>query len=705
EANNVNIVIDNGSSNTPLDRMSEEELENLGEISDPYFTNPDDGLVYGFVDGGSCPGFVDVCNSTPTVNAFADAIDAINNVADGATPITLNVMAGTYGVAGTVPLTRSNVTISGAGAGSSIIDGGNAGGVNGRGIALGNVSNVIIEGFTFQNLGNGGLLSERGQGVYADGSAGPANNITVRNNTFSNVNWAAVFAWSNGSTVHNNWVIDNNTVTGTDLYALECSGCANSQITNNTITGSPEVGVLLFPQGGNTGNNTVSGNNISGATNSGITSLSFGANVNGNTFSNNTINVPSGGSAISVWEGGGTINNTNISGNTVNATNATGGWNFGGQIQVQDSENNTISNNTVNVNGVGGAGEAISVNNAGGNNTISGNNVNVSGPTPGPSDYTGVNITGTANGGITISGNAIDGGNASGNGCAINFNGLTLTVPFGGNAITGYAAGNELCNDAAVNFAAPPAPPATGGGTTGTTTDAPAPTFFGVELPAELPALGATTRRVARPGETEADALIVLAPNGALVTVDAILRTLLIPESAWSGNQIVTPNYDFVGINPNFARDTDAQARLTRADAGSIPALPQGVNFLSGWTVDVLLDGEPVIQFADGTRLHVSFSLLDEWLDRELQILFWNEDTGEWEEVSTRAFEVPNLSTPGLDGLISRNNSQAERELFGSSVNLFSWGVWDRADEAPQSRLWGQTTQAGLYVLVEVASE
>lgn len=207
----------------------------------------------------------------------------------------INVAAGTYNETGQIVIDK-DLSIVGADAATTIItpagDTGSSGDARGwflvnSGVTF-NLSNVtldgtgrsiniaiishgpgIIENNILKNLGAPGYLG-RGIAFY------DTSNVTVRNNTFSNIGRIGIYFYN-----VTNVVVDGNTYTGKGDgdwldYGIELEGGANAEIMNNTITnctgvassdGSTSAGILMttYFAGGTTGdihNNTIQNNTV-----------------------------------------------------------------------------------------------------------------------------------------------------------------------------------------------------------------------------------------------------------------------------------------------------------------------------------------------------------------------------------------------------------------------------------------------------------
>jgi CSLREA domain-containing protein len=337
----------------------------------------------------------------------------------------INVPAGTYITSVTLTITDF-VTINGAGAGATIIDGGNAV----RVFEVNAAQTVTISNVTVQNgnteTGIGGGIENSGtltvtNSTVRSNSGGIANQgtLTVTNSTISDNSNSGLYNSIGGTLTVNGSTISGNTArTGGGIM----NHGALTVVNGSTISGN------TAPQGGginNDGTLTVNGSTISGnsASKEGggiynahestltVTNSTVSGNtadyVGGGIFSGGTLTVESStisGNSATTGEGGGIANygtpegiitNSTISGNTapqgggignaigstLELTNSTvrdnfgGGINNGGTLTVNGS---TISGNSADEWGGGiynSVGGTLTVTNS----TISGNTVNLYG--------------------------------------------------------------------------------------------------------------------------------------------------------------------------------------------------------------------------------------------------------------------------------------------------------------------------------------
>ncbi|MFW5719678.1 MAG: hypothetical protein ACOCXT_01465 [Candidatus Dojkabacteria bacterium] len=241
-------------------------IKNLDHFTIFVVTTPDPvqadctGAGIGIVGSDSC------------YNTIQEAVD---NAAEGDT---IEVQAGTYNE--TVLISTNNIILRGNGGdanvagadGSVIIDGsGITSGPNGRPSAISfteGVSGVTIEGFHIRNFRDT-VTNSPGRGAGIDSWDVNTSNITITNNTFTNIDWAAVFTGSNdGATGTDGWVVTQNDVQmGTwspnnNVYGIEMTNATNAVVAENMVSGGYQ-GVLISSQNAAVQNVEVRNNAIS----------------------------------------------------------------------------------------------------------------------------------------------------------------------------------------------------------------------------------------------------------------------------------------------------------------------------------------------------------------------------------------------------------------------------------------------------------
>lgn len=267
------------------------------------------------------------------------------------------VNGGTYG--GSIVVDKA-VTIRAEPANSAIIEGNNEGGWGFHVASDG----ATIDGFSIQNFGDPNT-GTKGYGIYAPE---PVNDVTISNNSFSNITWAGIFVWSNGSGTFDDWTIQNNTVTmgswspDTHVYGIECTNCVRATISGNTVGGA-YVGILLSAQTSGDAvvaeGSTLASNEVSNASFANIQIVSFdlaGATgpptlqnviVQDNTLSNDGSLSDRGNRAIIGYpRGGGLISGVTIQNNTLSIINADGH-----HTDIRSVAQLTVNGNQITVNG------------------------------------------------------------------------------------------------------------------------------------------------------------------------------------------------------------------------------------------------------------------------------------------------------------------------------------------------------------------
>ena len=310
------------------------------------------------------------------VTAFATIQAGVTAVASGGT---VNVLAGTYNEA--VSVTKSVVitgdpgshSVVGPGTSAPVLNGSSFAQANGFAIAAG-VDNVTIEGFVIQNFHSATHNTGVGVGVIADNeTSDPSNDITICDNQFVNNGWAGVMAWNTGQSLYNNWNVSYNDVQSgvwsglQDTTGIELTNASNSWITHNTITGG-EWGVVVTAQSDagrtvNASGTTVQFNDIAPTAGDNIILSAWRYDdTSSPTLSNVTVDqnilANHGRSIVTYNQGGGTLSNIDITGNTVTITNPTAN---GSAVYLYDVGGNSLfGDNTIASTGtIGGGGTAF----------------------------------------------------------------------------------------------------------------------------------------------------------------------------------------------------------------------------------------------------------------------------------------------------------------------------------------------------------
>ncbi|HET7050046.1 MAG TPA: choice-of-anchor Q domain-containing protein [Solirubrobacteraceae bacterium] len=422
-----------------------------------------------------------------TVNSTADSgpgslRDAIAASASGET---INFDASLTGqtitlTTGALMVTHS-LTISGPGAASLTINGGNLSSVFDIDTPVGSHSSVTISGLTVTggkggDPGGGGIIANTVDSVTLTGDTISGNQASVRTNDAGGGGGVYV----NGGTL----VIQNSTITNNKLAFTLSAGASGgggvydnhgavtvtgSDISGNTVTHATSLGDSggggIYSNGGDVdvSSSTVRNNSYDITSSSGSDDGGGGVYSNGGAVSlevaaidGNSFTVTSG--ALGNYGGGGvyvngrpvTVLSSTIDGNSVTVGGDTGGDDGGGGLVSQGGEIgvalSSISNNTVNITDSGGddGGGAILDQSGGGTyvtSTFSGNSTTISGG--GIDDGGGAILSfgSTLTSSLTIAGNNITGGDGATttSGGAIFSDG---TVEFENTIVAGNSPGN-----------------------------------------------------------------------------------------------------------------------------------------------------------------------------------------------------------------------------------------------------------------------
>jgi LPXTG-site transpeptidase (sortase) family protein len=386
--------------------------------------------------GGSdadCNGTVNVDHSAGVEPncAFATIQHAVDTVNPGGT---VHVASGTYNE-NNIRITQSVTLIGdpgdtsepggeGPGPDAPVVDGGGAANVPMVDILA---DDVTIQGFQIQHVHD----PDPGVAVGIRGGIGVVgDNVTLLDNRITDTQWAGIMYWTNGGTPANNWTIRRNIVehgpwsSNTNVYGIELTNVAQSDISYNIVSGG-YMGIMVTAQAWNsdavteyvtvTNNQLLGGfasiqNTLYASGYSGNEGILRNITVTGNTFAGNT----GGAYAWTYVQGGGTasINNLNISDNTFDLA----------------SPADSI--------------RMVYMLNVGGINSITGNTFTFSG-TPAASWAHGVDISGSATGDFTIMDNVFDGAAAGESGVGIRLRDDlpgTASVNITANAIENFSA-------------------------------------------------------------------------------------------------------------------------------------------------------------------------------------------------------------------------------------------------------------------------
>ncbi len=352
----------------------------------------------------------------------------------------------------------SDITINGAGAGTTIVQANAAAGAatervfHIRGVATTSTLTVTIDGLTVRN--GRYAVNTFGAGIRID--QGTAHQITLSNldinNNLNDTSGGGIsISGPTGATVINitNCNISNNkagsSTTGTSAIGggIQINSISTVNITNSTINSNQATTTIATSQGGGIGVSTTAGvtlaitggtinNNTN--TNTNASAVGYGGGmffrdgsltINGTTISGNSTSGPGGG--ISYFGSTATartltLTNVTITNNTANNTNESGagGINFdvfGSAASTLTISGSNISNNTSTA-GTGIGGGIYNWSEVGGattnitNSTISGNQADFGGGMLNESDGAG---TGT----VTMTGSTVSGNTSTGNGGGI----------------------------------------------------------------------------------------------------------------------------------------------------------------------------------------------------------------------------------------------------------------------------------------------
>src|SRR3990172_7694173 len=265
---------------------------------------------------------------------------------------TINIAAGTYNTAGTTftyttgAMENFDLTLDGAGAGVTILDGGNADQV------LRIVTTVVMPNDSGVDTFIRDLTIRNGMGVFAtaDGNGGglrfsaTSADLTVQNCTFSNNTTngegGGLFSSTSGVATITNGTFNNNTAV------------------NPALAADPDGGGAFFNSGPVSITNTNFTNNSATSDGGGVGVLNLVGNLTltDNTFTNNTAVNGDGGGFATLFTGAVQLNNATLTDN--NFTDNSAGDDGGGAI-VNANLNVTATDNTFTDNTAGGEGGGL----------------------------------------------------------------------------------------------------------------------------------------------------------------------------------------------------------------------------------------------------------------------------------------------------------------------------------------------------------
>jgi len=327
---------------------------------------------------GCLPLYVNAATFAPTTAAQlqADLTTAASNGEDDTITLAASTTysASDIGATFTFSSVESNsLTLTGAGAGSTILDGGNAFRVM---ILSATSASVTVSGITFQNGSNG---AGSGSGLAVIGDEANIQNCVISHNVVSSVDGAGIYV----SALTGNLTFSNNTVS--DNQALGVGGNAGGAI-------------LVMSSPTNTTTATVEGNTFSGNTSAaadyGALLLSTPGNVvfNNNTISSNTAASDYGAGAVVSTTGSLTLSGNTVLNNTATA-NGTGGL----AVVASGSGSITFNSNTVQSNTSALISGGVTLTSGTGEVSASGNTISGNSTTGAGSDYAGLLISTSGN--------------------------------------------------------------------------------------------------------------------------------------------------------------------------------------------------------------------------------------------------------------------------------------------------------------------
>ncbi len=383
-----------------------------------------------------------IINATHDIGYNDSSIQAAINAANPGD--TIYVAAGTYNESVTINKSITLIgdygdeRLMGPGPNAPILDGSSLTSVPGFQIASG-VSDVTIKGFEITNYNSGGIVGQ-GAGI---------NNVTIENNFIHTVGNDGVLGGTSGTQILTGWAVAHNMIAGS---GVNLDNIGDLSIRNNQISNpAPGNGIAISVMSRADSNSiivsgvTISNNDVNGAIN--VFARATGsliATVENVNISNNTsygaINIE----ALAEGSSNATVKGVSIDGNTISG-------NFAGiDLRKQGSgttslQNFTITGNNLTINNPKEDGCAVSLANVSGNSSLSKNTVTVTGAIGGSGSYfDGVDISGSATGSWTITGNTIDGNNVGTASSGIHLRSslpATAALNMEGNTVTEWAQG------------------------------------------------------------------------------------------------------------------------------------------------------------------------------------------------------------------------------------------------------------------------
>lgn len=259
--------------------------------------------------------------TSPTGGSLREAICVANNL--GATSSTITVPAGTYGLtSGELQMGKvsgSNITLTGAGAGSTIINGNSSSRVfdldpSVVGGVTTSISGVTITGGAVTTFGGAGIIA-------SSGNASTRDTLTLSNSTISNnhVNSATTNKYGGGLEFQGgSLTITNSTFSGNTSGSSSGSAVEYQHF---DVASGEQLTVSGTTFSGNSTNASVSNINVGGALHVAGVSTAVATSVTNSRFVGNTVvgsgtGIPQGGAIFS--EGGSlTVTESTFTGNSV----------------------------------------------------------------------------------------------------------------------------------------------------------------------------------------------------------------------------------------------------------------------------------------------------------------------------------------------------------------------------------------------------
>ncbi len=210
-------------------------------------------------------------------------------------------------------------------------------------IANNTVSNVGATGIATHvnnaNIRNNLVTNAAGAGIKVTPTTGLGGSTTVQGNTLrGNLYHGIQISKADSPVIIQQNTIDGNNIAG--IYAAD--GAFYGRITGNTITNQPQAGIYLY----NADNLSVDNNQISGNGHGILLEAPSGYNLNGLTIASNTISSQSA-HGITMWGRGGSISSVSITSNSIYNGSLYGMFieQLSGSISGVSASSNCFSNN------------------------------------------------------------------------------------------------------------------------------------------------------------------------------------------------------------------------------------------------------------------------------------------------------------------------------------------------------------------------